>query len=88
MANTTNRYFEVFFFWVQQSVDINGQIEKKRPPQKQKCVTGKERIPIEVHLIYRIPEHEETPKSRKMRDILKPPTELDKRMGVEEKIED
>uniref|UniRef100_M1BXE3 Uncharacterized protein n=2 Tax=Solanum tuberosum TaxID=4113 RepID=M1BXE3_SOLTU len=47
-----------FFFWVQQSVDINGQIEKKRSPQKQKCVTGKEKIPIEVHLIYSTLEHE------------------------------
>jgi len=34
------------------------RLRKKRPPQKKKCVTGKERIPIEVHLIYRIPEHE------------------------------
>lgn len=48
----------LFFFLVQQSVDINGQIEKKRVPHKKKCVTGKERIPIEEHLIYRIPEHE------------------------------
>jgi len=50
--------FFLIFWGVQQSVDINGKIEKKKPPQKKKCVTRKERIPIEVHLIYRIPEHE------------------------------
>lgn len=40
--------FLFFFFWVQQSVDINGQIEKERPPHKKKCVTGKERIPTDL----------------------------------------
>ncbi|KAG5600793.1 hypothetical protein H5410_032163 [Solanum commersonii] len=55
-------YPQLFCFTLKQ-IDINGQIEKKRVPHKKKCVTGKERIPIEEHLIYRIPEHEELPGS-------------------------